>query len=288
MLLRPIIQKLIDTGNLPQPKGEFKVEWPKHDGLDPSQAADVNLKKAQTLTTYANSPGAELIMPMPEFRSKFLGLEPESEYEVPVLEDPLDENDPNLQDQPEDAGDPAKEDTPAEDPEEGKEPAANASKPRTLYMHRKLLPGTVSQIQKWFEKSGLTGLQDDLHVTIAYSRTPFDWTKIRGGLSMSGDDSGELHLPAGGVRILEPIGPAEMETVDGVTVTRQALALLFVSDALAWRHMDIMDAGASHDFEDYQPHITLTYDPQTVDIAAIKPFQGPILLGPEDFGEIDR
>lgn len=279
-VLKPFVQKMIDLGILPQPTGEWGIEWPEHDGLDPTQEAAVAKTYAEALVAYSNSPNAELVVPVAEFRRDFLGLPPESEFQSEELfqEEPIDENDPNLQDQPQ-----------AEMPEEddAEEPATNASKPRTLYMHRKVLPGSASKIAKWAKEVGLRGLEDDLHVTIAYSRTAFDWTKIRGGLPFGNSEDGQMVIPAGGVRILEPIGPAKTEMVDGKSVTRQAIALLFVSDELAYRHMDIMHAGASHDFEDYQPHITLSYEPQAVDISTIKPFQGSIWLGPEDFGEID-
>lgn len=90
-ILRPLVNLLISTGNLPQPKGQWWVEWPQ-DGLSENALADLAIKKTQALTTYANSPGAELIMPKQEFRKDILGLSPDSEYE-PSAEEPLPEDD---------------------------------------------------------------------------------------------------------------------------------------------------------------------------------------------------
>lgn len=63
-----------------------------------------------------------------------------------------------------------------------------------------------------------------------------------------------------------------------------AAVLLFASSELCWRHLSIIEAGASHDLEGYIPHISLTK--ADVDVAAIEPYRGKIVLGPEIFEEI--
>ena len=66
----------------------------------------------------------------------------------------------------------------------------------------------------------------------------------------------------------------------------EARVLLFTNDDLKWRHERIKDAGASWDHSEYQPHITISYDPDAPDISTIEPYQGPIILGPEIFQEV--
>lgn len=89
-VLRQFINLMIITGNIPKPVGQWWVEWPEND-LGPSQKADVSLKKVQTLATYANSPNASLIVPVSEFRQKFLDMEPTAEDDGFEEELPLPE-----------------------------------------------------------------------------------------------------------------------------------------------------------------------------------------------------
>lgn len=148
-----------------------------------------------------------------------------------------------------------------------------AGDPRTLYVSRKVL--NAGAIIAWAKGQGLQLDQsaDDLHVTIAYSRRPVDWMSIDGGY---GPDDGNLTVPAGGPRLVERFN-------DGGPVV-----LLFSCSALRWRHEQIREAGASWDHPQYRPHITLTYEPTDIDLAAVEPFQGPIVLGPEIFEPLDE
>jgi uncharacterized protein len=57
---------------------------------------------------------------------------------------------------------------------------------------------------------------------------------------------------------------------------------------LKWRHASILSEGASWDYADYQPHITITYDKGDVDLATVEPYRGKIVLGPEIFAEVDE
>lgn len=151
-------------------------------------------------------------------------------------------------------------------------PEAKA-RPRTLYVSRKLLNGR--EFLEWAAKQGFKSTldADDLHVTIAYSRAPVDW--IACGQAW-GTENGGLRIPPGGPRVVEPIGP------------KGAVALKFASTDLSWRHMAIREAGASWDWPDYEPHVTITYEPGAVDIAKVEPFRGELRFGPEVFQEIDE
>lgn len=161
--------------------------------------------------------------------------------------------------------------TQAGDPEEppvGKTPAKVAdATPRSLYVRRDVL--NAADIVRWAKSQGYTEIipAADMHVTVAFSRTPLDWMKV----GQSYED--KLELGAGGPRVVEKF--------DG-----GAQALLFSSDILRWRHRHILNKGASWDYEDYQPHITISYIAPK-DIAIVKPYTGKIVLGPEIFEEID-
>ena len=46
-----------------------------------------------------------------------------------------------------------------------------------------------------------------------------------------------------------------------------------------------MASGAVWEYDDYNPHITITYGEAPADV---EPYQGPIVLGPEVFEEIQH
>lgn len=144
--------------------------------------------------------------------------------------------------------------------------------PRTLYVSRKVTNG--AEIIAWAKSQGFetTVPAADLHVTIAYSRSPVDWMKV--GEPWSGNSKGELSLAPGGARLIDKFGEG-------------AVVLLFNSSELSWRHVSIVEAGASWDWPEYQPHITFTYEPGSVDIDKVEPYRGAIELGPEIFEELD-
>lgn len=150
--------------------------------------------------------------------------------------------------------------------------AANDAQPKTLYVRRDVL--NAAAITRWAASQGLTDILPDLHVTICYSKEPIDWIKAGNATEWGNDTDGKLTIPKGGPRVVEPLG-------------NMSAVLMFASSALSWRHEDIMRAGASHDYDSYQPHISLTkaeIDPAT--FAAIEPYRGAIILGPEIFEEI--
>lgn len=148
--------------------------------------------------------------------------------------------------------------------------AANDAAPRTLHVSRKVK--NRADLQRWATEQGLGELQPDLHVTIAYSRTPVDWMKVED--AWIDEDDGGLLIKPGGPRVVEPLGD-------------RTAVLMFSSSHLSYRHERIRrDAGASWDWPDYQPHISLTGEP--VDLSSVEPYRGKIELGPEIFEEIDE
>jgi len=150
--------------------------------------------------------------------------------------------------------------------------AANDAKPIPLYVQRKLL--NADELIRWAKAQGFKTTLDasDMHVTVLYSRTPVDPIKM--GTTWSDDEKGNLTIKPGGPRAVEKLGES-------------AVVLLFASDDLSWRHRSMVEAGASHDYDEYQPHVTLTYEAGDVDLDAIKPFTGALRFGPELFEPLD-
>lgn len=140
--------------------------------------------------------------------------------------------------------------------------------PRPLYVSRKV--NNAAAILKHYAEQGVTDLVDaaDMHVTVTYSRTPVDW------MGMGAAWNSRLTVEAGGPRITEAFSP-----------DNSTLVLTFASTDLSWRHAEMTDKGASWDWPDYQPHISISYrfagDPER-----IKPWLGAIELGPEIFEAI--
>ena len=153
-----------------------------------------------------------------------------------------------------------------------KRPAQDAA-PRTLYVRRNLVNG--KEFLKWANGQGFdtTLAAKDLHVTIAFSRTPVDWLKVEADWAEGAD--GEMVVSPGGARIVEPLGP------------KGAVVLLFNSSRLGYRHEAIKRAGASWDWPEYQPHVTITYQrPEGLDLSTVEPYRGKLVFGPEIFEEV--
>lgn len=144
--------------------------------------------------------------------------------------------------------------------------------PKSLYIERKLL--NVEEVIRWAKGQGIETTVNgaDMHVTIAFSRSPVDWFGV--GSDWSGDEDGKIRVRPGGPRAVERLG-------DG-----GAVALLFSDDHLEWRHKRVREAGASWDRSEYRPHVTITWNAPGVDVSKIKPYDGPLVFGPELFSEV--
>ncbi|WP_054133832.1 DUF935 family protein [Blastomonas sp. AAP25] len=147
-----------------------------------------------------------------------------------------------------------------------------ADDPRPLYVHRKLV--NAEKLVAWARKQGFKTVVDpaDMHVTVAYSKKAVNWFGM-------GDDYGfyrePLRVMPGGPRVVDRLGD------------QGAVVLHFWDGYLANRHRTMREAGASWDFPTYLPHVTFTYEPGEVDLAAVEPFTGELLFGPEIFEPID-
>lgn len=142
---------------------------------------------------------------------------------------------------------------------------AKDAAPRTLYVSRKVT--NAAAIIRWAKSQGFetTLPASDMHVTIAFSRTPVDWFAV--GESWAS----EIKIAAGGPRQMEQFG--------------EATVLRFSSRELGWRHREIEEAGATWDHPEYAPHITISYGFKG-DLSKVEPYQGEIVLGPELFAEV--
>lgn len=145
-----------------------------------------------------------------------------------------------------------------------------ADDPRPLYVSRQLLNAT--EVLDWAQAQGFASVlpPEEMHVTVIYSKRRVNWFKM----GEWGSYAGELIVPAGGPRIVEPLGD------DG------AVALIFQSGELQFRHREMRDAGASWDYPSFLPHVTLTYDPGDLDLSSVAPYQGRLVFGPERFEPI--
>lgn len=147
--------------------------------------------------------------------------------------------------------------------------------PRSLYVSRKVI--NAAEIVAWAKGHGIPDVYpaEKLHVTIAYSRQPVDWLAM--GEAWGQDEGGHININPGGPRAVDLLGPG------GDTVTLQ-----FSSSALTYRNADMRERGASWDWDEYTPHISIARTPAGFDPATITPYRGRIVLGPEIFEEVKK
>jgi len=292
-ILKPVISKLILTGNIIQPEGQWEVQWPG-DGLGPQKAAEIGQIRSNTLRNYVTSPGADIVVPEPEFRKEFLGLDPKSEY-TEEEEEELDEDalleEPEVPELPNGAGDRAAVGILTEALKTGGRKLHLTTKqlhlfkgsafgkgylkthtlPRSLYVKRMVL--NADDIISWAQSQGFSSVlgPDEMHVTVMYSQNDIDWFKVPDAWNQ--DDDGELIVKPGGARAVEQF--------DG-----GAVVLRFKSENIEYRHQEVCRSGASHKYPgEYAPHITLTYDLDGLELSEVEPYTGKIELGPEIFEE---
>ncbi len=148
-----------------------------------------------------------------------------------------------------------------------------SDQPRTLYVKRRLLNGDA--VRAWAAEQGIASAlpADDMHVTVAFSKEPVDWS--------------ELTPQQGAIAVISSAGRA-VHQFPARNTPNGAFVLKFTSPELTVRWQEFLDAGASWDFPEYQPHITITYTLAEADLAAIEPYHGPLVFGPEEFAEVNE
>lgn len=282
-LLRPQLERideLLIRSALGSRPGDIYFEFNPLDEPDEKEDAEIEAKAASTLKTYADIGlfDDEALATIAKNRMIESGRWPGCEAAF--------EANPDV---PEDEGDPDElltaEERAAAKAEELRSKGAVSdtqavalitdARPRSLYVQRKLL--NADELLAWAKGQGFTDTLDagELHVTVLYSRTPVDWLKM--GEAWDSDGDGKMTVPAGGARIVEPLGD------------KGAIVLLFNSSSLAWRHEQLVREGASHDFADYQPHVTITYaKPDGLNLDEVEPYRGRLVFGPEIFEEVNE
>lgn len=131
-----------------------------------------------------------------------------------------------------------------------------------LYCQRKVLNWKV--LTNFFTQQGVQ-VVPDLHVTIAYSTKPVDLGAFRPITS-------ELFLP--------------MAKRD-ITVLGKYHVLLLESKVLNEEFNSFIKKGCSWDFPNYNPHISIFENPNP-EMFMLKPFEGAIVLGPQEISEIEE
>jgi phage-related protein (TIGR01555 family) len=245
---------------------EVHYDWSPLWGMSEKEKAEVFKTKADAARAIAGSSGQQPLMPIDALSDALVNTFVE-DGSLPGLEAAIEEYG-KLAEQEPDEDEQAAATVPLKP---AAKQAANDALPRTLYVRRDVV--NAAEIKAWADAQGITDIVPDLHVTIVYSRTPVDWIKAGNAFEWGPERDGSVLIPKGGPRVVEPLG-------------NMTAVLMFASSQLCWRHEEIVRAGASHDFEDYQPHISLTK--AEVDLTKIEPYRGKIVLGPEVFEEVKQ
>lgn len=238
---------------------EFRPLWQ----LDEEKRAAVNKTNAETAEIYDRNG----LLPAGPLRDGVSGRVIEDGV-FPGYEAAKMEYDETGGPEDQDTDEPLPDDEPETDPLEITDAA-----PRTLYVYRKV--ENAAEIIKWAKSQGFEKVisASTMHCTIAYSKRPVDWMKA--GDNFEWVDDATMTIKPGGPRIVEELGE------DG------AVVLHFACASLGWRHEQIrQETGAAWAFDEYQPHLTLTYEGQGVDLSKVEPYRGKIVLGPEVFEEV--
>jgi hypothetical protein len=141
---------------------------------------------------------------------------------------------------------------------------------RTLYVNRPLV--NADALFAWARRVGFKSTLPigDVHATVAFSKEPVNWSDVE-------PQTDGLSVPAGGARSVERLGD------------KGAVVLRFESPELTKRWHQFRGIGASWDWPEFKPHVTITYDygAGRIDLTEIEPYDGPLDFGPEVFAEVD-
>ena len=242
---------------------EVYYEWAPLWGMSEKEKADVFKTKADAARALAGS-AAGTLLPVEALSDALVNAFTE-DGSLPGLEAAIEEYGTLAEQEPDDDDVLAAAGAAANNNEQMRL-AANDAAPRTLYVRRDVI--NRAEIERWAKSQGFADMVPDLHVTIAYSRTPVDWFNV--GTSWAE----KLEIGAGGPRQMDRLGD------DG-----RYIALLITAPELVWRNREIIEKGASWDWPDYQPHISIQIGGD-IDLSKVEPYQGKIVLGPEIFEQV--
>jgi len=145
-------------------------------------------------------------------------------------------------------------------------------KKKTLYVHRPVL--NTEEIANWYKEHDVpTTLDDDMHVTLAFSRELVDWDQF---------------IPRKGKFLVYAPFSVMLKRERSMSLfgdDNNVLVLEFSSPVFQRRWKQFMDKGASWDHDGFKPHITITYNAPK-ELPA--PYPGNMMFGPEIFGIVDE
>lgn len=247
---------------------DIYYEWAPLWGMSEKEKADVFKTKADAARALAGTSTSPPLVPIDALSDALVNTFVE-DGSLPGLDAAIEEHGSLSEQEPDENEQRA---AVGEEPKEKAKPITGDAAPRTLYVRRDVL--NAAEITAWAKAQGFETVQDGLHVTIIHTRTPLDWIKVGQSGEWSSDEDGELTIAPGGPRLMERFG--------------EAVVLQFASSRLTWRHEDIKRLGAETDYPDYQPHVTITWKlPEGMDLSKVDPYRGKIVLGPEQFEEVN-
>lgn len=138
---------------------------------------------------------------------------------------------------------------------------------KTLYVHRQLL--NANDIRYWAKKENIPSMLPtyDMHVTVAFSRDIMLWPKSKDNILQIPD----VQTKIGWLGRDEP----------------SVLVLKFESKYLQNRWQEFRDMGASWDFPEYTPHVTVSYQCKGLGLKPA-PYKGDLWFGPEIFDVVNE
>ncbi|SFH29335.1 hypothetical protein SAMN05216459_12412 [Ensifer sp. OV372] len=247
---------------------DIYYEWAPLWGMSEKEKADVFKTKSDAARALAGTSTSPALLPIDALSDALVNTFVE-DGSLPGLDAAIEEYGKLSEQEPDDDEQRA---AVGEEPKEKAKPVTADAAPRTLYVRRDVL--NAAEIITWAKGQGFDTVQDGLHVTIIHTRTPLDWIKVGQAGEWSSDEEGEMTIAPGGPRLMEKFG--------------EAVVLQFASSRLTWRHEDIKRLGAETDYPDYQPHVTITWAAEGVDLSKVDPYRGKIVLGPEQFEEVNN
>lgn len=123
-------------------------------------------------------------------------------------------------------------------------------------MARPVKEADAKKLRKWAKDRGISDIVEEMHVTVVASRNSFPADEM-------GDDDEEVTVKVKGIKRL-----------------KESIVLTLDAPKIVARHKAARDKGASHDFNSFQPHITLTYSGPDNELPEDFPAMS-VKLGPE-------
>lgn len=90
-IMRPVVDRLIEVGILPEPRDGYQVDWPDLWSMSDQEQATVSKTRTETIATYVNAPGIEAMVPEEFFLEEIVGLTKE---QVERIDKMIKENPP--------------------------------------------------------------------------------------------------------------------------------------------------------------------------------------------------